>query len=174
MSESLPLAERLQRMRALENERLENLTKQQLSDLRSELNGILQRELNTIRSDIHSQFGALSREYQATQKSLLWQLTRSRILYPALTAFSVLATIWLSGWGVSTWQEWQIAGNWQELHDQSQAIEQQRETLKKMTAKTWGVKYQQDGNRRYLVMPKGATASVIKFQGQDWVEITRE
>ncbi|WP_369008977.1 hypothetical protein, partial [Bacillus sp. seq1] len=129
MSESLPLAERLQRMRALENERLENLTKQQLSDLRSELNGILQRELNTIRSDIHSQFGALSREYRATQKSLLWQLTRSRILYPALTALSVLATIWLSGWGVSTWQEWQIAGNRQALRDQNQLLERQYEPL---------------------------------------------
>jgi len=152
MSESLPLAERLQRMRARENERLENLTKQQLSDLRSELNAILQRELNTIRSDIHSQFGALSREYQTTQKSLLWQLTRSRILYPALTAFSVLATIWLSGWGLSTWQEREIAQNWRTLREQ-------RQTLATLEQKTWGLTLVSASNGHFIVLPKNATTS---------------
>lgn len=152
MSESLPLAERLQRMRALENERLANLTKQQLSDLRSELNGILQRELNTIRSDIHSQFGALSREYQTTQKSLLWQLTRSRILYPALTAFSVLATIWLSGWGLSTWQEREIAQNWRTLREQ-------RQTLATLEQKTWGLTLVAASNGHFIVLPKNATTN---------------
>jgi len=168
MNESLPLAERLQRMRALENERLESLTKQQLSDLRSELNGILQRELNTIRSDIHSQFGALSREYQTTQNSLLWRLTKNRILIPALTAFSVLATIWLSGWGLSSWQENRIAHNWQELTDQNRVLNQ-------LQQKTFGITLHESDRGQFIILPKGAKADTEWTNGdRNSVRIVRE
>ncbi|HAK1938768.1 TPA: hypothetical protein H1Q11_004786 [Salmonella enterica] len=40
---------------------------------------------------------------------------------------SVLGAIWLSGWGLSTWQEYKINQNWQTLREQKQALDIQTE-----------------------------------------------
>lgn len=51
-------------------------------------------------------------------------------------------------------------------------IRKQEETLQKLNAKTWGVEFVQDGNRKFLVLPYGKSAEVIPYQGKDWVQLT--
>lgn len=48
----------------------------------------------------------------------------------------------------------------------------QEETLQKLNAKTWGVEFVQDGRRKFLVIPQGKSATVIPYQGKDWVQLT--
>ncbi|EON5675281.1 mobilization protein, partial [Escherichia coli] len=48
----------------------------------------------------------------------------------------------------------------------------QEETLQKLNAKTWGVEFVQDGRRKFLVLPYGKSATVIPYQGKDWVQLT--
>ncbi|HFN5562398.1 TPA: mobilization protein, partial [Escherichia coli] len=50
-------------------------------------------------------------------------------------------------------------------------IRKQEETLQKLNAKTWGVEFVQDGNRKFLVLPCGKSAEVIPFQGKEWVHL---
>ncbi|MEH5585364.1 UNVERIFIED_CONTAM: hypothetical protein PO317_25715, partial [Escherichia coli] len=50
-------------------------------------------------------------------------------------------------------------------------IRKQEETLQKLNAKTWGVEFVQDGNRKFLVLPYGKSAEVIPHQGKDWVQL---
>ncbi|MEL2812607.1 mobilization protein, partial [Escherichia coli] len=50
-------------------------------------------------------------------------------------------------------------------------IRKQEETLQKLNAKTWGVEFVQDGNRKFLVLPYGKSAEVIPFQGKEWVHL---
>ena len=45
------------------------------------------------------------------------------------------------------------------------------ESLEKLNAKTWGVEFVQDGNRKFLVLPYGKSAEVIPFQGKEWVHL---
>ncbi|MGK3445963.1 mobilization protein [Escherichia coli] len=48
----------------------------------------------------------------------------------------------------------------------------QVETLQKLNAKTWGVEFGQDVRRKYLVIPQVKSATVIPYQGKDWVQLT--
>ncbi|EFN3316371.1 mobilization protein [Escherichia coli] len=50
-------------------------------------------------------------------------------------------------------------------------IRKQNESLEKLNAKTWGVEFVQDGNRKFLVLPYGESAEVISFQGKEWVHL---
>ncbi|EFX4325500.1 TPA: mobilization protein [Shigella flexneri] len=50
-------------------------------------------------------------------------------------------------------------------------IRKQNESLEKLNAKTWGVEFVQDGNRKFLVLPYGKSAEVISFQGKEWVHL---
>ena len=50
-------------------------------------------------------------------------------------------------------------------------LREQKESLEKLNAKTWGVEFVQDGNRKFLVLPYGKSAEVIPFQGKEWVHL---
>ncbi|EDS6262184.1 hypothetical protein CSM94_005006 [Salmonella enterica subsp. diarizonae] len=127
MSVSLTLQERLKQQYLEQNEIIQNLTREQLIALRRELNGILSKELNTMQVDMQNQIKAISPEFNQRRKDLIWRLIASRVLIPALTAGVVLVTIWLSGWGLSAWQEHRISQNWQTLRKQKQALDIQAE-----------------------------------------------
>ncbi|EAW4242272.1 hypothetical protein GY69_005145 [Salmonella enterica subsp. enterica] len=127
MSVSLTLQERLKQQHLEQNEIIQNLTREQLIALRKELNDILSKELNTMQVDMQNQIKAISPELNRRKKDLIWRLTASRVLIPGLTTMSVLGAIWLSGWGLSTWQENKINQNWQTLREQKQALDIQAE-----------------------------------------------
>ncbi|EHY3013686.1 TPA: DNA relaxase mbeA domain protein [Escherichia coli] len=44
--------------------------------------------------------------------------------------------------------------------------------MQKLNAKTWGVEFVQDGRRKFLVIPPGKSATVIPYQGKDWIQLT--
>ena len=64
---------------------------------------------------------------------------------------------------------WYLGGR---IQANLEEIRIQEETLQKLNAKTWGVEFVQDGNRKFLVLPYGKSAEVIPFQGKDWVQLT--
>jgi hypothetical protein len=125
MSETIPLAERLKQQRDAENASLESLTREQLTELRSGLNDILQEELNTIRLDMKTQTEALAAEYVESRKKLLWRLVTGRMLIPWLSALMLLGTIFLCGWGVTQYYARQIP----ELRRQASEMDIQVRTL---------------------------------------------
>ncbi|MBL7457056.1 hypothetical protein IL408_23270 [Escherichia coli] len=60
-----------------------------------------------------------------------------------------MAVIFLSGWGLSTFQESQITANWQQINSQ-------KATLAALESKTAGLNIVQDKNGTFVVLPKGA------------------
>jgi hypothetical protein len=62
----------------------------------------------------------------------------------------VLTSVLLIGtsWGILRWQSQRILEN-------AGAISEQSDTLKKLNARTWGVRFQEDSNGRFLVLPEG-------------------
>ncbi|XJG71163.1 hypothetical protein AB2H94_27025 (plasmid) [Escherichia coli] len=71
------------------------------------------------------------------------------------------------------YREWRDAlVSWREdAGEPWKRIRKQEETLQKLNAKTWGVEFVQDGNRKFLVLPYGKSAEVIPFQGKEWVHL---
>ena len=65
-----------------------------------------------------------------------------------LTIVLVSVLLIASGAGILWWQGQQILDNYMTLRQQETALE-------KLTARTWGVTYQEDSNGRFLVLPKG-------------------
>ena len=63
---------------------------------------------------------------------------------------------------------WYLGGR---IQTNLEEIRKQEETLQKLNAKTWGVEFVQDGNRKFLVLPYGKSAEVIPFQGKEWVHL---
>ncbi len=63
---------------------------------------------------------------------------------------------------------WYLGGR---IQANLEEIRKQEETLQKLNAKTWGVEFVQDGNRKFLVLPYGKSAEVIPFQGKEWVHL---
>nr|WP_212591439.1 relaxase/mobilization nuclease domain-containing protein [Escherichia coli] len=64
---------------------------------------------------------------------------------------------------------WYLGGR---IQANLEEIRIQEETLQKLNAKTWGVEFVQDGRRKFLVLPYGKSATVIPYQGKDWVQLT--
>ena len=60
---------------------------------------------------------------------------------------------------------WYLGGR---IQANLEEIRIQEETLQK----TWGVEFVQDGRRKFLVIPQGKSATVIPYQGKDWVQLT--
>ncbi|MEB6138288.1 hypothetical protein MXF19_26635, partial [Klebsiella pneumoniae] len=77
---------------------------EQLTTLRKELRDIFQVELNTIKTDMRLQLQDLALEIEQTKNHTLWKITKGRVLYPALSALTVLLTICLAGSGYLHWQ----------------------------------------------------------------------
>lgn len=149
MSVSLTLQERLKQQHLAESETIQSLTKQQLSSLRSELNGIFQQELNTMLEDMRRQLHDTTEDMRQSRQSMLLTVVKNRVIFPALSAVTILAVIFLSGWGLSTFQESQIMANWQQINSQ-------KATLATLESKTAGLNIVQDKNGTFVVLPKGA------------------
>ena len=77
--------------------------------------------------------------------------------------FIVASVLLLVTWSGVFWvQGLMIASRWDDISRLNRDIAQQRETLSTLNAKTWGVSYHEDGNGRFLVLPKGTKADKEK------------
>ncbi|MCM8208062.1 mobilization protein, partial [Enterobacter hormaechei] len=66
------------------------------------------------------------------------------------------------------WQGQQITDNYTHLR-------QQEDTLAKMTARTWGVRYQESSDgRRFLILPPGIQTEAIPYDGTTWIRLKQE
>ena len=85
-----------------------------------------------------------------------------------LTIVLVSALLIASSAGILWWQGQQITDNYTHLR-------QQEDTLAKMTARTWGVRYQESNDgRRFLILPPGMQAEAIPYDGTTWIRLKQE
>lgn len=63
----------------------------------------------------------------------------------------VSALLIASSAGILWWQSQQILDNYTTIREQKDALE-------KLNARTWGVRYQEDNQGRFLVLPEGVKA----------------
>ncbi|MDE9590337.1 hypothetical protein [Xenorhabdus bovienii] len=174
MSVSLTLQERLKQKYQEENEIIQNLTKQGLKDIQRSLISTLQEGQSTIRKDMHQAFEgelkevkSLMKEYQETKKNFLLRVLRNWILFPALSAITVLTGLFLGGWGVSTYQESRITENWEKINAQ-------KETLTELEKRTGGVNIVQNEKGLFIVLPKGVmTVDNWKIGEQKAIQVVR-
>lgn len=152
MSVNLTLQERLKQKHKEQQESMESLTQEQLTTLRKELRDIFQVELNTIKTDMRLQLQDLALEIEQTKNQTLWKITKGRVLYPALSALTVLLTICLAGSG---YLHWQIS----QLTDNQQQIALQEQTLKDMENRTSGIDIQNLSNGTFVVLPEGSSGA---------------
>ena len=121
--------------------------------------------------------GAIARFTASTEESLekhregvkeaMMQHRRDVLKLAGNTGMMLLGIVFLlftASGGTLWYLGWRIQAN---LED----ISKQEETLQKLNAKTWGVEFVQDGNRKFLVLPYGKSAEVISFQGKEWVHL---
>ncbi|HGG4213683.1 TPA: MbeB family mobilization protein [Salmonella enterica subsp. enterica serovar Anatum] len=125
-----------------------SLNGQKIRDAIDEHTKAVKKELEKANDTVSLQFGTLTGELEQQQNKLNWKLIKGRILFPALTAFSVTGGIFLGGWGLMEWQEGKIANN-------ILTIREQEKTLAKLQEKTWGVTFVNGENGKFLVLPDG-------------------
>lgn len=85
-----------------------------------------------------------------------------------LTILMVSALLIGTSGSILWWQGQQITDNY--IH-----LRQQEDTLAKMTARTWGVRYQESNDgRRFLILPPGMQAEAIPYDGTTWIRLKQE
>ncbi|MDR9944369.1 mobilization protein, partial [Enterobacter hormaechei subsp. xiangfangensis] len=63
----------------------------------------------------------------------------------------------------------------QQITDNYTAIRQQEDTLKKLTVRTWGVRYQESSDgRKFLILPPGMQSEAIPYDGTTWIRLKQE
>lgn len=112
------LTERLKEQSNHENETIQSLTREQLGNLRSALNTILENELNTLKADIQRQ-----------HKAMGWTVIRSRIFWPTIIAASLLLGISIASWGLMRYHITTISTLSEEINLLRQTEQQYRETI---------------------------------------------
>lgn len=132
MSENLSLAERLKKQKEQESAITQDLMKQQLDAMRSELTAILKSELNTIKKDTKSQ-----------AKSISWSMFKSRILWPTVVGLSLCIGILGGSWAVTHY----LANKAMNLSHEIASMNQSIETLEAEGGK---VKFSRCGDQRRL------------------------
>ena len=85
-----------------------------------------------------------------------------------LTIVLVSALLIATSGSILWWQGQQITDNYTHLR-------QQEDTLAKMTARTWGVRYQESSDgRRFLILPPGMQTEAIPYDGTTWIRLKQE
>ncbi|PJD68505.1 mobilization protein, partial [Enterobacter kobei] len=85
-----------------------------------------------------------------------------------LTILMVSALLIGTSGSILWWQGQQITDNYTHLR-------QQEDTLAKMTARTWGVRYQESSDgRRFLILPPGMQTEAIPYDGTTWIRLKQE
>lgn len=127
--------------------------------VRAELSASAKRISDAIR--VHEE--GMSSAMQKNRRSVL--RTAGRTWFTVLMTSALL--IATSG-GVLWWQGQQITDNYT-------AIRQQEDTLKKLTVRTWGVRYQESSDgRKFLILPPGMQSEAIPYDGTTWIRLKQE
>ncbi|MDS0002980.1 mobilization protein, partial [Enterobacter hormaechei subsp. xiangfangensis] len=99
--------------------------------------------------DRRRQLHDTSEDMRQCRHSMLLTVVTNRVIFPALSAVTIWAVIFLSGWGLRTFQESRIRATWQEINSQ-------KAPLSALESKTPGLNNVQATNGTFVVLPKGA------------------
>jgi Fe2+ transport system protein B len=146
------------------NTHAEHLTQQSSAALNTTLNAIenhLNQRLTQIQHEIEQQTQPLSQTLNQLQQQAqsLNHLTVRSWLKPLLIGLSLLLGIFAGSWGLTAYFSHQITQQIQQQAQLTQQIDAQQHTLNQIQAKTWGIRYLQNDQGRYLILPPGTTAS---------------
>ena len=127
--------------------------------VRAELSASARRISDAIRA--HEQ--GMSSAMEKNRRSVLRTAGRTW-----LTILMISALLIATSGGVLWWQGQQITDNYT-------AIRQQEDTLKKLTVRTWGVRYQENSDgRKFLILPPGMQSEAIPYDGTTWIRLKQE
>ncbi|ENK8485911.1 TPA: MbeB family mobilization protein [Enterobacter hormaechei subsp. xiangfangensis] len=111
------------------------------------------------------------RAHEESMSSAMEKNRRSVLRTAGRTWLTVLMTAGLlvgTSGSVLWWQGQQITDNYT-------AIRQQEDTLKKLTVRTWGVRYQESSDgRKFLILPPGMQSEAIPYDGTTWIRLKQE
>lgn len=119
-------------------------------------------------SPVHSFDRGITEKHREGVKEAMMQHRKDVLKLAGNTGMMLLGMV-LFLFTVSGGTLWYLGGM---IQANLEEIRIQEETLQKLNAKTWGVEFVQDGRRKFLVIPQGKSATVIPYQGKDWVQLT--
>ncbi|WP_312208608.1 MbeB family mobilization protein [Leclercia sp.] len=163
MSSLLTLAKDLEQKSKAQQQSTGEMLKAAFSEhelsVRAELSASAKRISDAIRAHEES----MSQAMEKNRRSVLRTAGRTWLTI-LMTSVLLIAT---SG-GVLWWQGRQITDNYT-------AIRQQEDTLKKLTVRTWGVRYQESSDgRKFLILPPGMQSEAIPYDGTTWIRLKQE
>ncbi|HDX8872742.1 TPA: MbeB family mobilization protein [Klebsiella michiganensis] len=85
-----------------------------------------------------------------------------------LTIMMVSVLLLAMNGSILWWQGQKMLSNYRTLSGQ-------KESMAKLNAKTWGVRYQETSDgRRFLIVPKGTQPEIIPYNGTKWIQLRQE
>ena len=163
MSSLLTLAKDLEQKSKVQQQRTGEMLKAAFSEHEQSVRAELSASAKRISDAIRAHEEGMSSAIEKNRRSVL--LTAGRTW---LTILMTSALLIATSGGVLWWQGQQITDNYT-------AIRQQEDTLKKLTVRTWGVRYQESSDgRRFLILPPGMQAEAIPYDGTTWIRLKQE
>ncbi|HDS4389610.1 TPA: MbeB family mobilization protein [Enterobacter roggenkampii] len=163
MSSLLTLAKDLEQKSKAQQQSTGEMLKAAFSEHEQSVRAELSASAKRISDAIRAHEEGMSSAMEKNRRSVL--LTAGRTwLTIVMTSALLIAT---SG-SVLWWQGQQILDNYT-------AIRQQEDTLKKLTVRTWGVRYQESSDgRKFLILPPGMQSEAIPYDGTTWIRLKQE
>ena len=163
MSSLLALAKDLEQQSKAQQQSTGEMLKAAFSEHEKSVKAELSASAKRISDAISAHEQGMTAAMQSNRLSVLRMVGRTWL---TITLVSVLL-IATSG-SILWWQGRQITDNYTHLR-------QQEDTLAKMTARTWGVRYQESNDgRRFLILPPGMQAEAIPYAGTTWIRLKQE
>lgn len=163
MSSLLTLAKDLEQKSKVQQQSTGEMLKVAFSEHEQSVKAELNASAKRISDAISAHDQTMTATIASNTKGLLKTVGRTWLTI-AMTSVLLIA---MSG-SVLWWLGQQIVSN-------RKALSQQEDALTKLTAKTWGVRYQtgEDG-RRFLVIPSGTKPEIIPYDGTIWIQLKQE
>lgn len=163
MSSLLALAKDLEQQSKAQQQSTGEMLKAAFSEHEKSVKAELSASAKRISDAISAHEQGMTAAMQSNRLSVLRMVGRTWL---TITLVSVLL-IAMSG-SILWWQGQQITDNYTHLR-------QQEDTLAKMTARTWGVRYQESSDgRRFLILPPGMQTEAIPYDGTTWIRLKQE
>lgn len=166
------LSERLRQKLEADRQAVENLTRQELEKLASNLRKACASALSSTEAAIDKttqdallRLGARSDRLIATMSEIEQRAKTTTTLAIQnwikllVTGLSLFLGVSLGSWGLMQFLTSRIQGQIETSTALAAEIEAQQGTLKQIEAKTWGIEFKQDDQGRFLVFPPGVQPS---------------
>ena len=166
------LSERLRQKLEADRQAVENLTRQELEKLASDLRKACASALSSTEAaidkttqDALSRLGTRSDRLSATMSEIERRVKTTTTLAIRnwikllVTGLSLFLGVSLGSWGLMQFLTSRIQGQIETSAALAAEIETQQRTLKQIEAKTWGIEFKQDDQGRFLVFPPGVQPS---------------